>query len=146
MMAASMAKGTTIIENAAQEPEIVDWLTILTLWVARYVVQVLLLLKSKVSKKMPGGEHTVIPDRIEAGTFLVAGAMTQGDIVVENALCEHLNLLLPSCAKQAQTIEENIDDIHVRVLNFKRYTIKTLPYPGFPMHMQAQVMAMMLYC
>ncbi len=144
MMAASMARGTTIIENAAQEPEIVDLANYINVMGGKVRGAGTTAIKIEGVKEMPGGEHTVIPDRIEAGTFLVAGAMTQGDIVVENALCEHLKPLIAKLREAGATIEENIDDIHVKGPEvIKGITIKTLPYPGFPTDMQAQVMAMM---
>lgn len=144
MMAASMAKGTTIIENAAQEPEIVDLANYINVMGGKVRGAGTTAIKIEGVESMPGGEHTVIPDRIEAGTFLVAGAMTNGDIVVENALCEHLKPLIAKLREAGAIIEENIDDIHVvGPESLKGITIKTLPYPGFPTDMQAQVMAMM---
>lgn len=144
IMAASMAKGTTIIENAAQEPEIVDLANYVNVMGGKVRGAGTSTIKVEGVKEMPGGEHTVIPDRIEAGTFLVAGAMTKGDIVVENALCEHLKPLIAKLREAGAVIEENIDDIHVKGPEvLKGITIKTLPYPGFPTDMQAQVMAMM---
>lgn len=144
MMAASMAKGTTIIENAAQEPEIVDLANYINVMGGKVRGAGTTAIKIEGVESMPGGEHNVIPDRIEAGTFLVAGAMTHGDIVVENALCEHLKPLIAKLREAGATIEENIDDIHViGPEKLKGITIKTLPYPGFPTDMQAQVMAMM---
>jgi UDP-N-acetylglucosamine 1-carboxyvinyltransferase len=95
-------------------------------------------------ESMKGGEHTVIPDRIEAGTFMVAGAMTQGDIKVENVLCEHLKPLIAKLREAGAIVEEGINDVHVvGPKELQPITIKTLPYPGFPTDMQAQVMAMM---
>jgi UDP-N-acetylglucosamine 1-carboxyvinyltransferase len=144
IMAASMAKGTTIIENAAQEPEIVDLANYVNVMGGKVRGAGTSTIKVEGVKEMPGGEHTVIPDRIEAGTFLVAGAMTKGDIIVENALCEHLKPLIAKLREAGAVIEENIDDIHVKGPEvLKGITIKTLPYPGFPTDMQAQVMAMM---
>ena len=95
-------------------------------------------------ESMKGGEHTVIPDRIEAGTFMVAGAMTQGDILVDNVLCEHMKPLIAKLREAGAIVEEGISDVHVvGPQELHPITIKTLPYPGFPTDMQAQVMAMM---
>ena len=144
IMAASMAEGKTVIENAAEEPEIVDLATFLNAMGANIRGAGTNVIRIEGVPQLHGAIHTVIPDRIEAGTFLVAGAMTQGDIVVENALCEHLKPLIAKLREAGATIEENIDDIHVKGPEvIKGITIKTLPYPGFPTDMQAQVMAMM---
>jgi UDP-N-acetylglucosamine 1-carboxyvinyltransferase len=144
MMAASMAKGTTIIENAAQEPEIVDLANYINVMGGKVRGAGTTAIRIDGVESMKGGEHTVIPDRIEAGTFMVAGAMTQGDIVVENVLCEHLKPLIAKLREAGCTVEEGIDDVHVvGPRELKPIIIKTMPYPGFPTDMQAQVMAMM---
>ena len=95
-------------------------------------------------ESMKGGEHAVIPDRIEAGTYMVAGAMTQGDILVDNVLCEHMKPLIAKLREAGAIVEEDISSVHVvGPKELQPITIKTLPYPGFPTDMQAQVMAMM---
>ena len=144
MMAASMATGTTIIENAAQEPEIVDLANYINVMGGKVRGAGTSAIRVEGVKELLGAEHTVIPDRIEAGTFMVAGAMTEGDIRVENVLCEHLKPLIAKLREAGATIEEDINGVRVigpHVL--KAITIKTLPYPGFPTDMQAQVMALM---
>ena len=144
MMAASMAKGTTIIENAAQEPEIVDLANYINVMGGKVRGAGTTAIRIDGVESMKGGEHTVIPDRIEAGTFMVAGAMTQGDIKVENVLCEHLKPLIAKLREAGAIVEEGINDVHVvGPKELQPITIKTLPYPGFPTDMQAQVMAMM---
>ena len=144
MMAASMAKGTTIIENAALEPEIVDLANYINVMGGKVRGAGTNAIRIEGVKELKGGEHTVIPDRIEAGTFMVAGAMTGGDIRVDNVLCEHLKPLIAKLREAGATIEEDIRGVRViGPRNLKGITIKTLPYPGFPTDMQAQVMALM---
>ena len=144
MMAASMAKGTTIIENAAQEPEIVDLANYLNVMGGKVRGAGTTAIRVDGVEELRGGEHTVIPDRIEAGTFMVAGAMTRGDIVVENVLCEHMKPLIAKLREAGAIVEEGINDVHVvGPEQLLPITIKTMPYPGFPTDMQAQVMAMM---
>lgn len=144
MMAASMAKGTTIIENAAEEPEIVDLANYINVMGGKVRGAGTTTIRIDGVESMKGGEHTVIPDRIEAGTFMVAGAMTHGDIVVENVLCEHMKPLIAKLREAGAVVEEAINSVHVvGPEQLKAITIKTLPYPGFPTDMQAQVMAMM---
>ena len=94
-------------------------------------------------KELKGAVHTVIPDRIEAGTYLIAAAMAGGDVYVENALSEHLKPVVAKLKEAGVTVEEDIDGIRV-ISNgqLKATSIKTLPYPGFPTDMQAQFMAM----
>lgn len=94
-------------------------------------------------KELKGAVHTVIPDRIEAGTYLIAAAMAGGDVYVENALSEHLKPVVAKLKEAGVTVEEDIDGI--RVVSdgkLKAVDIKTLPYPGFPTDMQAQFMAL----
>ncbi len=144
IMAASMAKGTTIIENAAQEPEIVDLANYVNVMGGKVRGAGTTSIRIDGVEAMKGGEHTVIPDRIEAGTYMVAGAMTHGDIVVDNVLCEHMKPLIAKLREAGAIVEENINSVHVvGPEQLKAITVKTLPYPGFPTDMQAQVMAMM---
>jgi UDP-N-acetylglucosamine 1-carboxyvinyltransferase len=144
IMAASMAKGTTIIENCAEEPEIVDLANYVNMMGGKVRGAGTPTIRIDGVTELTGGEHTVIPDRIEAGTFLVAGAIGQGDIVVENVLCEHMKPLIAKLREAGAFIEEGIDAVHVvgpKIL--KGITVKTLPYPGFPTDMQAQMMVLM---
>lgn len=144
MMAASLAEGTTIIENAAEEPEIVDLANFLNEMGADVKGAGTNTIKIKGVKSLKGAEHTVIPDRIEAATYMVAAAMTKGDIIVENVLMEHLK---PIIAKLRETGCQIIEmDNAVRVIGpevLKPIDIKTLPHPGFPTDVQAQFMAML---
>lgn len=144
MMAAALAEGTTIIENAAEEPEIVDLANFLNEMGANVKGAGTNTIKIKGVDSLKGAEHTVIPDRIEAATYMVAAAMTKGDITVENVLMEHLK---PIIAKLRETGCEIIEmENAVRVIGpevLKPIDIKTLPHPGFPTDVQAQFMAML---
>ncbi|MCI7612025.1 MAG: UDP-N-acetylglucosamine 1-carboxyvinyltransferase [Selenomonadaceae bacterium] len=144
MMAASMAEGTTIIENPAQEPEIIDLANYLNVMGARVRGAGTNVIKIEGVKSLTGKNYTIIPDRIEAGTYMVAAAMTKGDVYIENAISEHLKPVIAKLKEAGVTIEENIDGIRV-VCNrrTKAVDIKTLPYPGFPTDMQAQFMALL---
>ena len=144
MMAAALAEGTSIIENAAEEPEIVDLANFLNEMGANVKGAGTNTIKIKGVESLKGAEHTVIPDRIEAATYMVAAAMTKGDITVENVLMEHLK---PIIAKLRETGCEIIEmENAVRVIGpevLKPIDIKTLPHPGFPTDVQAQFMAML---
>ena len=144
MMAAALAEGTTIIDNAAEEPEIVDLANFLNEMGANVKGAGTNTIKIKGVESLKGAEHTVIPDRIEAATYMVAAAMTKGDITVENVLMEHLK---PIIAKLRETGCEIIEmENAVRVIGpevLKPIDIKTLPHPGFPTDVQAQFMAML---
>ena len=142
IMAASMAEGKTIIENAAEEPEIVDLVTYLNSMGADIRGAGTNVIRIQGVKELKGATHTVIPDRIEAGTYLIAAAMAGGDVYVENALSEHLKPVVAKLKEAGVTVQEDVDGI--RVIsdgNVKAVDIKTLPYPGFPTDMQAQSMA-----
>ena len=142
IMAASMAEGKTIIENAAEEPEIVDLVPYLNSMGADIRGAGTNVIRIQGVKELKGATHTVIPDRIEAGTYLIAAAMAGGDVYVENALSEHLKPVVAKLKEAGVTVQEDVDGI--RVIsdgNVKAVDIKTLPYPGFPTDMQAQFMA-----
>lgn len=144
MMAASMAHGTTIIENPAQEPEIIDLANYLNVMGARVRGAGTNVIKIEGVRHLRGRNYTVIPDRIEAGTYMVAAAMTKGDVFIENAISEHLKPVIAKLKEAGVTIVENIDGIRVIGTDRTRAVdIKTLPYPGFPTDMQAQFMAML---
>lgn len=145
MMAASMAEGVTILENVAEEPEIVDLANYLNKMGAKIRGAGTNLIRIEGVKELHGTDYTIIPDRIEAGTYMVAAAMTGGDVVIENVLPEHQKPLIAKLREAGAEVEEDIDK--VRVIGpekLKAVSIKTLPYPGFPTDMQAQMMAMMV--
>ncbi len=144
LMAAVTAEGRTVIENAAEEPEIVDLVTYLNSIGANIRGAGTNVIRIEGVPELHGAVHNVIPDRIEAGTFMVAAAMTQGDVYVENAIAEHVKPLVAKLKEAGAAVMEDVGGI--RVIGPKRLRsvdIKTLPYPGFPTDMQAQFMAMM---
>ena len=144
MMAAAMANGTTVLENPAEEPEIVDLANYLNQMGARVRGAGTNVITIEGVSELHGVQHSVIPDRIEAGTYMIAAAMTGGDVIIENVLPEHQKPLIAKLREAGALVEEDIDRIHVvgsGMLN--AVDIKTLPYPGFPTDMQAQMMAML---
>jgi UDP-N-acetylglucosamine 1-carboxyvinyltransferase len=145
MMAATLAEGTTIIENAAAEPEIVDLANFLNAMGAKVRGAGTGSIRIEGVEKLYGAEHTVIPDRIEAGTFMVAAAITKGDIFVEGAISAHLKPITAKLKEMGAVVIE--EETGVRVIchgPLKSVDIKTLPYPGFPTDMQSQMMALLL--
>ncbi|MDY5437184.1 UDP-N-acetylglucosamine 1-carboxyvinyltransferase [Peptostreptococcus porci] len=144
IMASVLAEGTTVIENAAEEPEIVDLANFLNEMGASVRGAGTNTIKIKGVSKLHGAEHTIIPDRIEASTYMVAAAMTKGDIVVENVIIDHLKPVIAKLSEAGATIIEGENSIRV-IGNekIKPIDIKTLPHPGFPTDVQAQFMAML---
>lgn len=145
MMAATLAEGTTIIENVAKEPEIVDLANYLNRMGAKIVGAGTETIKIEGVEKLHGAEHTIIPDRIEAGTFMVAAAVTGGNVFIENAVSDHLRSVISKLEEMGVTIIE--ENGGIRVIGpekLKATDIKTLPYPGFPTDMQSQIMTVML--
>lgn len=144
MMAAVMANGTTVLENPAEEPEIVDLANYLNQMGARVRGAGTNVITIEGVSELHGVQHSVIPDRIEAGTYMIAAAMTGGDVIIENVLPEHQKPLIAKLREAGALVEEDIDRIHVVGSGrLKAVDIKTLPYPGFPTDMQAQMMAML---
>ncbi len=146
MMAATLAEGTTIIENCAKEPEIVDLANYLNKMGANIIGAGTGTIRIKGVDKLYATEHTVIPDRIEAGTFMVAAAITGGDVLIENVVCEHLRPVTAKLREMGVEITEGDQSIRVNAKGKKLVTtdIKTLPYPGFPTDMQSQIMVAMI--
>ena len=144
MMAASLAKGQTIIENAAQEPEIVDLSNYLNSMGANVRGAGTNAIRIEGVRQLTGTTYAVIPDRIEAGTYMVAAAITGGDVVLKNVLFEHMKPLVAKLKEAGVSIDVEVDQIRVNATEGLRAAdIKTLPYPGFPTDMQAQFMALM---
>ncbi|MDD2509545.1 MAG: UDP-N-acetylglucosamine 1-carboxyvinyltransferase [Syntrophomonas sp.] len=142
LMAASMAEGRTYIENAALEPEVVDLANFINSMGGKISGAGSNVIKVDGVKKMTGTNYTPIPDRIEAGTYMVAAAATAGNIVVKNVIPEHLKAVIAKLIESGAEVEENKDQVRVnRTERIKPIYIKTLPYPGFPTDMQAQFMA-----
>ena len=144
MMAASLANGQTIIENAAQEPEIVDLANYLNSMGANVRGAGTNAVRIEGVRRLAGTTYAVIPDRIEAGTYMVAAAITGGDVVLKNVLFEHMKPLVAKLKEAGVDIEVEVDQIRVNATDgLRAVDIKTLPYPGFPTDMQAQFMALM---
>lgn len=145
IMAATLAKGQTILENAAEEPEIVDLANYLNTMGARIRGAGTNAIKIEGVESLKGATHAVIPDRIEAGTYMVAAAMTGNEVRIENVLHEHLKPVIAKLKEAGVKIEQDNSGITVlaRQNPLKAIDIKTLPYPGFPTDMQAQMMAML---
>lgn len=145
MMAAVLAEGTTVIENCAKEPEIVDLANFLNAMGAKVRGVGTGTIRIEGVDELVGTSHTVIPDRIEAGTFMVAAAITGGNVLVQGAVPEHLSSLIAKMEEMGVTIIE--EENGVRVIGpetLKAVDIKTMPYPGFPTDMQSQMMALLL--
>lgn len=139
MMAATMAEGTTVIENAAREPEIVDLANYLNRMGAKVVGGGTEKIRITGVEELTGCNHSVIPDRIESGTFMVAAAITEGNVLIKDMVGEHNRPLISKLREMGVTIEEEAEGI--RVIGPEKLTavdIKTMPYPGFPTDMQAQ--------
>ncbi|EJS78478.1 UDP-N-acetylglucosamine 1-carboxyvinyltransferase [Bacillus cereus] len=146
MSAATLAKGTTILENAAKEPEIVDLANFLNAMGAKVRGAGTGTIRIEGVDKLNGANHSIIPDRIEAGTFMVAAAITGGDILIENAVPEHLRSITAKMEEMGVKIVEENEG--VRVIGpdkLKAVDIKTMPHPGFPTDMQSQMMALLLH-
>lgn len=145
MMAATLAKGTTVIENVAREPEIVDLANVLNKMGAKVFGAGTEEIRIEGVTELKGIEHSIVQDRIEAGTFMIAAAATKGNVLVEEAISEHNKPLLSKLDEMgAQVIEE---ENGIRIIGpdeLKPSNIKTLPYPGFPTDMQAQMTALQL--
>ena len=145
MMAAVLAKGTTIIENVAKEPEIVDLANFLNKMGAKVRGAGTGTLRIEGVESLSGAEHHIIPDRIEAGTFMVAAAITGGDVYVKGAVPEHLSSLIAKMQEMGVIIEELEEGVRVvGPETLKAVDIKTMPHPGFPTDMQSQMMALLL--
>ncbi len=140
MLAAAMAEGNTIIENAAKEPHVVDVANMLNSMGANIKGAGTDVIRIKGVPKLHGTEYSVIPDQIEAGTFMFAAAATKGDIFVKNVIPKHLEATTAKLLEIGCTIEEYDDAVRVIGPEVLKCThVKTLPYPGFPTDMQPQI-------
>lgn len=144
MMAASLAEGTTYLENVAMEPEIED--------LAKYINAMGGNVKGagtshiiiEGAEELRGADHEVIPDRIEAGTFMIAGAITRSEITLKNVVLDHLSALVSKLEDMGVKMVENGDEVTViPAENLKPIKVKTMPHPGFPTDMQSQMMALL---
>lgn len=146
IMAAVLAKGQTVLENCAVEPEIVDLANFLNTIGADIRGAGTDTIRINGVKNLKGGEHTIIPDRIEAGTFMIAAVLTKGDIVIENVLYDHLKPIVAKLEEANAKIEQTEKGLRIYFSSKqtpKGVDIKTLPYPGFPTDMQAQFMSLL---
>lgn len=144
MMAATLAQGTTVIENAAKEPEIGDLAAALNAMGARVSGAGSDILQVEGVDALHGVDHRIIPDRIEAGTFVIAAAMSGGDVMVRGARADHLEAFVIKLQEAGVMLAAEADGIRVRRNgNIKSVDVTTLPYPGFPTDLQAQMMVLM---
>jgi len=144
MMAAVLAKGETIIENAAEEPEIIDLSNFLNKMGANVRGAGTDTIRIEGVENLKGTRHEIIPDRIETGTYMVAAAITKGDVVIENIVPAHIKPVIAKLKETGAELEIGEDVIRVNASNISESVdLTTLPYPGFPTDMQAQFMALM---
>lgn len=140
MLAAVFAEGTTIIENAAKEPHVVDVANFLNMMGASVKGAGTDVIRIKGVEKLTGGKYSTIPDQIEAGTYMIAAAITAGDVYVRNIIPEHMYSVSLKMMEMGIQIEEGDDYIRVTApRNLKCANVKTLPHPGFPTDLQPQM-------
>ncbi|MFH1578415.1 MAG: UDP-N-acetylglucosamine 1-carboxyvinyltransferase [Candidatus Omnitrophota bacterium] len=146
MMAATCARGITKIESAACEPEIVDLAKFLIKMGAKIKGSGTPLIQIEGVKHLHGAEHKIIPDRIEAGTFIIAALVTRGEIKLKNVIWQHLGAILDRLKEMGADIYKQHDSIQVKLTRqLKPVNVTTLSYPGFPTDMQAQMMSLMSF-
>jgi len=144
MMAAVLANGKTVIESAACEPEVVDLAEFLIKMGAKIKGHGTPIIEIEGVRHLHGATHTIIPDRIEAGTMMLAALITRGDILIKNVFYKHLGALIDRLEEAGASIVKTENSIHMRYKKqLKAINVTTLPYPGFPTDMQAQMMALM---
>ena len=144
MMAAVLAEGTTVIENAARDPHIVDLTNFLNSMGADIKGAGTDSIKIRGVKKLSGGSYAIIPDQIEAGTYMAAVAATGGELLIRNVIPKHMDCISAKLMEMGVEIEENGDEMLVRRTGrLQRTNVKTMPYPGFPTDMQPQIAAML---
>lgn len=149
MMAATLAKGETTIENAAKEPEIVDLASFLSKMGAKIKGAGTSTIVIEGVEKLTGARHTIIPDRIEAASYMIAAVMTKGDVTIKNVIGSHIRPIIAKLIEMGASVEEYEDEDIIRVSTnhrLKPTNVQTLPYPGFPTDAQAQFMALMTVC
>ena len=140
MLASVLAKGNTIIENAAKEPHIVDVANMLNSMGARIKGAGMDVIRITGVERLHGTEYTIIPDQIEAGTFMMAAAVTKGDILVRHIIPQHMDAITAKLLEMGCEVSEHVDSIRVAGRpSLYACNVKTLPYPGFPTDMQPQM-------
>lgn len=144
MLAAVKAEGVTVIENSAKEPHIVDLANFLNCMGADIIGAGTDVIKVRGVKTLKGVTYSIIPDQIEAGTYMVAAAATGGDIIVENVIPKHLESITAKLEEIGIKLEESSDSIRVHCDGpLKKCNVKTMPHPGFPTDMQPQITALL---
>jgi UDP-N-acetylglucosamine 1-carboxyvinyltransferase len=144
MLAAVLAEGTTTIENAAKEPHVVDTANFLNSMGANIKGAGTDVIRIVGVKKLSGTNYMIIPDQIEAGTYMIAGAITRGDVTVHNLIPKHMESVSAKLLEMGVELEEGDDYIRVKAKDrLKAVNIKTLPYPGFPTDLQPQMSALL---
>lgn len=140
MIAAVLAEGTTIIENAAKEPHIVDLANFLNAMGANISGAGTDIIKVRGVKKLRGGHYSIIPDQIEAGTYMAAAAATGGSVLIQNVIPKHLECISSKLREMGVKITDQGDAVLVEApARLKKAKVKTMPYPGFPTDMQPQI-------
>mgnify|MGYP001014076559 CR=1 FL=1 len=144
LIAATLADGVTTIRNAAREPEVVDLQNFLNKMGAKVKGAGTDVIRIEGVKELGSAEHTIIPDRIETGTFMVIGAITGGEVLIKNVIPEHVEAVIAKLREAGVEIAESDEEIWVRgSRKIKGVDFKTMPFPGFPTDMQAQLMVLM---
>ena len=149
MMASTLANGVTTIENAAKEPEIVDLASFLSKMGAKIKGAGTSTITIEGVEKLTGTRHTIIPDRIEAASYMIAAAMTKGNVTINNVIGSHIRPVIAKLIEMGAEVDEIDDEDIIKVKvnkKLKPTNIQTLPYPGFPTDAQAQFMALMTIC
>lgn len=148
MLAATMAEGTTVIENAAREPHIVDAANFLNMMGAKIKGAGTDVIRIVGVEKLHGAQYTIIPDQIEAGTYMIAAAVTRGDVWVRNIIPKHMDSLSAKLIEIGVGVEESDDAIRIYSTGkeFKGTNVKTMAYPGFPTDMQPQMAVLLSIC
>ena len=140
MLAATLADGTTTIENCAKEPHIVDLANFLNSMGARISGAGTDVIKVRGVKTLKGGSYSIIPDQIEAGTYMAAVAAAGGSVTIRNVIPKHLDCITAKLREMGMVIKEDGDRVHLeKTRRLKRANVKTMPYPGFPTDMQPQI-------
>ncbi|MCF0149199.1 MAG: UDP-N-acetylglucosamine 1-carboxyvinyltransferase [Clostridium sp.] len=144
MIAATLAEGTTILENVAKEPHVVDVANFLNSMGADIKGAGTDVIRVKGVEKLVGCDYSVIPDQIEAGTFMIAAAATKGDVTINNVIPKHLESIAAKLIEMGATVEEGDDSVRVYATgDLKGVSVKTAPYPGFPTDVQQPMSALL---
>ena len=144
MIAATLAEGTTILENVAKEPHVVDVANFLNTMGADIKGAGTDIIRVRGVEKLSGCNYSVIPDQIEAGTFMIAAAATKGDVTITNVIPKHLESITAKLIEMGAIVEEGDDSVRVTVNgHLKGVNVKTAPYPGFPTDVQQPMSALL---